>query len=507
MGGGYSAAARALFARMSEQPTPAQKAAYDAFYQATDVAACLALLDSFYVTGINGTDALLDLKARSNATVVGAVEHSAGRGWRTDGSTGSLAFAATHNALTYLAQNSTTVGAYVCEVLTSTAAAQNLIGLASAATDRLRLTANNAGSAVGRANDASTLSGTNSGLVPGLWTINRSGAAAREIRRGSSVIASDTQASASLIAQAIVGFRNGSAYTEKHTYVGALFFGANLTASQTGNLQAALSDLFAALTPVSTATGVSSLTFAATSSIPDAQGSTAGKVFTCTGLDRLPNDNWIVANFGAASDQSPTPTDPSIVILSPDFSTIVSEFDLSAVTTALGPQGVAYNPVDDVIGWVGAGDAFIRTINPTTGAQVGSIAIDVSANGLAWDSLRGCWIAGRGSNQAAPDAVSWYSTAGVLQMWIRVANNADQFWFDASKGTQGHLWMQYGSNGADGLVDVLDVASRTIVQTMTLTGALSPEGIYRDGADLWVANDGFHHGTAATNTVRRYTVA
>jgi hypothetical protein len=499
--------ALALFARMTTQPPAKQKRAYSNFFATPGVIPFLARQDRATLL-MGGTEqaGLLDLTGRSNFTKAGTVQTMPWRGMFTDGSTGSLATAAIMNALTHYTQNDASAWAFITESKETNSDHRALIGQNSAATSRMRMAPHNGtGSFTCRANDAVTLTGLNGGVLTGLFSLNRNGANDRSFWRGDVVLGSDTQVSSALVAQEIMVFRDGATFCSNSPVLGAMGCGS-MTLAEALMFQTALQTLYTDLTPDPVSSGVTSLTFQSSTTLPDGQGSFAGKGFTGTGLCLDPVDNTFWGgNYGRQSDQDPATNTPAIVHLASDRVTKLAEFDMSAITTTDGPQGVAVDTVNGVVGWVAQASSIVRTISKTTGAQVSSFDVGIAANALAWDSTRLCWIVGRAAAATSNTVVEWRSTAGVLLFWVRVTNNPDHFWYDAAKD---QLWMSYGSNGVDGLIDIFDIGSRSVVKTLTLTGSLAVEGIVVVGSTLYQADDArYHIGSSSVNAIRSFAIA
>lgn len=500
------AQAQALAARMTVAPSASVKRAYASFYGATT--SILAKLDALYIFAAPSQQAaLLNLVGPTlNLTVSGGMNFAPFFGFGTD-STGYLDTGVAASALTKFTQNDASVGFYIGRIQSEASQTGFLAGLSGSGAT-IRLNAQGGPTPFGRINDAAELAATTDGTDSGLWSIRRTGATARALLRGNTTFGSDAQASTVRSGQDIVFFKDNVTFASSSLESWCAFMGGSLSDSDLVTLAAAVSAFKTAVTPIPTSPAVSTATFSTQTAIPDGQGSTVGKGFTCTGLDRDANLSWWFGNYGRTSDQAPLTNTPSLVNVSADFSTKLAELDLSAITTTEGPQGVAYDIVAGSVWWTGNDQNVVRQVNKTTGVQISSLSMGYFCNALAYDSIRDCLIVGRRSNESLPNIVEWRDkTTGKLLRWITGANNADHFWFDPSKGAAGQLWMSYGNNGVDGQVDVLDIDSRQIVQTFTLTGSLAIEGIYRTGSTLIVANDLFYHGQGTVNCVRSYALS
>lgn len=238
--------------------------------------------------------------------------------------------------------------------------------------------------------------------------------------------------------------------------------------------------------------------------LPDGSGTDPGKGITCTGAVNIPGGLRAVMNFGLAVSGSPTTPDPSIAILSNDFTTMVSQILFSSIPSGPsgGAQGLAYDTRENVlVFWANNKFWFVTT------AGVLVRTLDFTAfvvNGLAYDA---------GSDMLVAFATGDNST---LQ-WIDKATGAviaDRSFPIYGTGLDhiqivGNLaYISGGNNGGaqGGAIRIVDITTRqTIGEWFTDSGA--PEGILVNGSEVWLVDDGWHHSTASTNTARKYTLS
>jgi hypothetical protein len=238
-----------------------------------------------------------------------------------------------------------------------------------------------------------------------------------------------------------------------------------------------------------------------------AQGQNPSGGWTCTGLDRLSNGNWLVGNAGQAASDG-TPLNPSLVILSSDYSTIVQELDMFGVIGANTIQGVAVDT--DGTYWLASGNIGVIVHVTSAGVEIERFAIP-SVNGLALDSTRGT----AGS--------LWYCTfptAGlVIKRWdiaLETTVTADNIALPAGASIPDQLhynsnliYLTQGGSGEDGDIYVFDATSKEhIAYIAPLAQAQAIEGAYISGNVLYIANDGGYHtnATPAISAIIEYDI-
>lgn len=237
--------------------------------------------------------------------------------------------------------------------------------------------------------------------------------------------------------------------------------------------------------------------------LPDASGTETGKGFTCTGLARLPDGQWAIANHANNKNGDTRTVNPTLCILSSDFSTLVQEInittDLTGVTSA---QGVALDADGNI--WVAIQGANVVRKFSAVGTLLKTLTLDYNPNAVGWDSITGRLIVANHSTKA----LNWYdlSTDTIVKTVSIYTTDttlrpSDLIWFDKDFGTQGGLWMSYDEGGVTegsgtGVIRIYDIASDKWSFAAKLTGANAIEGLWyeRETRTLYVTNDAWFHG-------------
>lgn len=218
-----------------------------------------------------------------------------------------------------------------------------------------------------------------------------------------------------------------------------------------------------------------------------AQGQNPTGGFTCTGLFKLANGNWLVGNDGR-TDEGDATFSPSVVELSPEGDTIVNELDMSSVVGDNSVQGVI--EANDGSYWIASPNAnTIYSINSSTGAEITSFAA-TGANGLAYNSADNVlyWCSASSSTVHVYDIDT---TSEVSTLTITVSTPDQLFYKD------GTLYITQGSNGDDGNVYMHDVYDdRFIGRIQDLPACQAIEGIVVEEYTITIANDGGFHTAA-----------
>lgn len=226
-----------------------------------------------------------------------------------------------------------------------------------------------------------------------------------------------------------------------------------------------------------------------------AQGQNPSGGFTNTGLDRLNNGNWVIGNDGRATASS-SPNNASIVVLSADKSTIVSELDMSGASLANGGsvQGVTVTP--DGSYWFAAPSEQKIIHVSSAGSKLGEIPTGNAANGVAYDSdSSAIWVSSQGSS-----ACNLYRASdGVIIKTIDITAAADQLAYDETFKT---LAVTLGNNGQPGSVLFYNTDIELIVARIpSLPDAEAIEGIYLDYSQgngvFELCHDGGFHTNAS----------
>lgn len=233
--------------------------------------------------------------------------------------------------------------------------------------------------------------------------------------------------------------------------------------------------------------------------LPDASGSVAGVGFTNTGLFQDTDMTWWMGNDGRGAS-SDTTHEPSIVHLTSDFSSVISEIDVHTIEpSATTVQGIARHSSDDTIFFTLPQEGLIVNCNKQGVEQYRLPSTD--AQGVDYDPVN--------------DMLYIIRSSGVLRR-IRLdgtthqsfgtmpGSNWDKLLYD--QGRNG-LWLTQGSNGSDGNVYFFDLETSSLSEPLVLQGADAIEGAYLVGNTLYVNNDAyFHNGNPALNRVLRYHI-
>jgi len=243
-------------------------------------------------------------------------------------------------------------------------------------------------------------------------------------------------------------------------------------------------------------------------SVPNgAQGQNVIGGFTCTGLTRITTGKyqycWLVGNDGRSVEGS-TVFNCSVVMLAPDFRSIVAEFDMRGISGIQSIQGVVWDSSDSTFWFVDKTNKIIRHYTTAGAPAGGDIAVPaITPNGIAYDPVRDAIFA----HNEGTTSVMIYSCAdgSLLQTVTGISTSADMLFFDSLKN---ELWFSAGTNGTDGQARVMPGNGGAVTRIYTLPGSQSIEGIYIDGSALWSANDGAFHVAAKPPLalINRYTL-
>tara|TARA_Y100000780_G_scaffold176831_1_gene161992 strand:+ start:907 stop:2622 length:1716 start_codon:yes stop_codon:yes gene_type:complete len=211
--------------------------------------------------------------------------------------------------------------------------------------------------------------------------------------------------------------------------------------------------------------------------------------FSCTGLARLANGNWLVGNDGRAT-MSDVTFNSSLVIVSSDFSAIVDELDMASVLGSYSIQGVCQDPNDGHYWFASSNGNVIKKVNASTGAEIASFAA-TGANGLAYDADNDYLLYTTGSSSVLYriDASTGASVGNIAL----AGADFDQICLDGDA-----LYITTAPNGVNGDVLVFDYLSGWLVGVISgLPNAQAIEGIVIDGNTMYIANDGGLHTEAS----------
>lgn len=232
--------------------------------------------------------------------------------------------------------------------------------------------------------------------------------------------------------------------------------------------------------------------------LPDVTGSTAGKGFTNTGLAYDAGADTFWCGNDGRGEPSDTTHDPSIVNLSKDGSTVISQIDVSSIyASATSVQGVAIDTSDDSLWFALPTEGRVYNVDKD-GSNASFLSI-TSANGVAYHSDNDTLITLTTGGQLRERNKS---TGTTINTWTLSGSNWDQVSYDSARGG---VWMTKGANGSDGEVYFLEFSSGNISDAMTFQGADSIEGIVVIGSTVYLNNDAyFHTGSPALNRLLTY---
>ena len=237
-------------------------------------------------------------------------------------------------------------------------------------------------------------------------------------------------------------------------------------------------------------------------SVPDTQAVPSSVIggFTCTGAQQIGSTGkwagcWVVGNHGQTYEGSSVYA-PSIVLLSPDRTKKLNEWDMSDISGIQSIQGVVWDSSDDTIWFVDKTNRIVRHIDFTGTLLSDSIAAPVDytrINGIAYNpTLDALYVQNEGVKQIK--LISCADGVTVLGTWTSLSAAADQFYYYAEKNW---LLYSYGDNGVDGQLHVMDLTHDKILSIITLKGSQSIEGVcIANNGNLVAFNDGGYHTVA-----------
>jgi hypothetical protein len=253
----------------------------------------------------------------------------------------------------------------------------------------------------------------------------------------------------------------------------------------------------------------STLTVGTKQALPDIPSGEVGKGFTCTGLCQDPDstDIW-VGNFGNSRGSGGTSTPISIVRLSADGSSLVSQ--AAAAEAVGGLQGVAFvtssSPSLRCLAYVDGSSSKICFVNRDGSVPRAAMSTSFVPNALTWDDTRqALWVGDASSGDV------WLITLAGVMIGAADFNSwggpLDHLCVDTSRGTAGYLWTTSGANGSPGILIAWDIAKDQIVDRFLLDSAQAVEGLLVSGTSLKVVTDGYYHFFgSAPNTVAPFNV-
>lgn len=241
--------------------------------------------------------------------------------------------------------------------------------------------------------------------------------------------------------------------------------------------------------------------------LPDISvGGETGKGFTCTGMAYdASNDCWWVGNAGKMLDGAAGNWQPTIVKLSADFRTKISEINLYTLyptmnTAAVGTiQGLCFDASDNSLWIASTQESKVHHLTKT-GTNLGSF--DFSwANGIAYDGRTDTlWIL----SKTVLTNVNKSGTP-IKSFSVAIADQ-DQLYIDEANG---YMYFTAGAvyHGANYIYRV-DLDSGEVSKVYNLRESYCVEGLWIDGNRMYVLNDGYHHsGSVNVNQANVYDIS
>lgn len=227
-----------------------------------------------------------------------------------------------------------------------------------------------------------------------------------------------------------------------------------------------------------------------------------GLGFTCTGMAKDPtNGTWWVVNFGRISSSVVVYT-PSLMNVSSDFSTKISEIDLLTAYPSIGNvQGLAYDTSDNTLWFTDSDNNAIGHISKT-GTVLTGLSLAFSPNSLTYDPTLNCLI----YNQTS--SIIWANkTTGATIKSITSGGGYDHLYFDSTSGVSGTLWGSYGPNGAPAGINRYDVATQLWTGHWSIPEIQAVEGLHCVGGVLTLVEDARYHNVGyLTNSAAVYNL-
>jgi hypothetical protein len=224
-----------------------------------------------------------------------------------------------------------------------------------------------------------------------------------------------------------------------------------------------------------------------------------------TGLARDRWLNWIIGHdgrfVGTGANVEGNTNRPRLVIVTPDFRSIVREIDLSVAPFSVSGtvQGVVHikgaTEADDVIWFTDAAGGRIMCID-AAGTMVKGVIAGYTAgalNGLAYDPTETVfYFTSTADNIVRVIPTAYAASAPTPTRTFDAGQNLDHLFYSPTRNL---LLGSYGTNGNNGSVQSLEpVRGRLLGTWAGLSRANAIEGIYEADGQLIVMHDGGYHG-------------
>lgn len=240
--------------------------------------------------------------------------------------------------------------------------------------------------------------------------------------------------------------------------------------------------------------------------LPDgASGQNPNGGFTCTGLALVTSGKyigcWLIANDGRVYEGTQggvtSPFLSSVVLVTPDFARIIREDKWHLTIAGIESiQGLAWDNTRNQYMFVDKTNQAIRYVSQEGVLQADPIVVTHTPNGVAYDPVRDVVISpGEGTTNVF---IYTRATGLLLETVSGIAGNADQLYYDAQASI---LYYSLGANAEDGAIRSMSINGGPTLSSFTLAGSQAIEGIYiftdaRGRRWLYVVNDGAFHATA-----------
>lgn len=247
--------------------------------------------------------------------------------------------------------------------------------------------------------------------------------------------------------------------------------------------------------------------------LPDIPGGPESGGWTCTGIDRITRGAWagcwLIGSDGRIVEDDGSPYDPKVVVVTPDFSRVVTILGLGY--TGASVQGVS-------IDTSGSKDTF--WLSTATNGTIkhyqlygnsGGVATEIAAdeydwfaeghggnpNGVAYVAdLHAIWVGTHNASTARLISCDPASSPRQIDSMALAVTTPDQFQYDADDKD---LLYTRGNNGSNGHVYKTNVDTKLGALLYTnLQHTQAMEGVYRDkvAGRMYLLNNGRFHDNA-----------
>lgn len=230
----------------------------------------------------------------------------------------------------------------------------------------------------------------------------------------------------------------------------------------------------------------------ATTKLPDAGSGVTGEGFTCTGITYAPDTDtyWIADNgIGLATD---TVRAPHLIELSNDFSTVLTEINLTSITSDGRVQGVTYDTSDNTLWFADVGSSGKIYHVTKTGTLIESITMTAPSSGISYNPTNDSIYQ---SDQTTGNLYEWScSTLTNLGTIALPRSGQDHIFYD---DTNNILWYTLGANGSAGSIFGYNMTTLVEIPQLETSAADAIEGLYINTTTnrMYVCSDGFFHVT------------